>query len=86
MFEKFTQKALDIVVNAQIEAGNSGADKVYSEHFLIGLADSMKGVQARLLGLNEISIDELKQKATYITDSCDKDGIYNACKHFGWIE
>lgn len=62
MFEKFTQKALDIVVNAQIEAGNSGADKVYSEHFLIGLADSMKGVQARLLGLNEISIDELKQK------------------------
>ena len=32
------------------------------------------------------AIDELKQKATYITDSCDKDGIYNACKHFGWIE
>ena len=62
MFEKFTQKALDIVVNAQIEAGNSGADKVYSEHFLIGLVNSLKGVQGRLLGLNEINIDELKQK------------------------
>lgn len=31
------------------------------------------------------AIEALKQKATYITDDCDKDGIYNACKHFGWI-
>lgn len=62
MFEKFTQKALDIVVNAQIEAGNSGADKVYSEHFLIGLVTALKGVQGRLLGLNEIGIEKLKEK------------------------
>lgn len=27
----------------------------------------------------------LKPRADYITDDCDKDGIYNACKHFGWI-
>lgn len=31
------------------------------------------------------AIDDLKEKATYITTDCDKDGIYNACKHFGWI-
>lgn len=31
-------------------------------------------------------IDALKAKADYITDDCDKDGIYNACRHFGWIE
>ena len=31
------------------------------------------------------AIDELKQKADYVTDDCDKDGIYNACRHFGWI-
>ncbi len=29
---------------------------------------------------------ELKAKADYITTDCDKDGIYNACKHFGWID
>jgi hypothetical protein len=29
------------------------------------------------------AIDALKAKATYITDDCDKDGIYNACKHLG---
>ncbi|MDU1398147.1 MAG: HAD family hydrolase, partial [Veillonella parvula] len=29
---------------------------------------------------------ELKAKADYITTDCDKDGIYNACKHFKWID
>ncbi len=28
---------------------------------------------------------ELKAKAKYITTRADEDGIYNACKHFGWI-
>ncbi len=30
--------------------------------------------------------DELKLEADYITTDCDKDGIYNACKHFKWID
>ncbi len=29
--------------------------------------------------------DLLKEKATYITDCVQDDGIYHACKHFGWI-
>lgn len=29
---------------------------------------------------------ELKLEADYVTTDCDKDGIYNACKHFGWIK
>lgn len=28
----------------------------------------------------------LKEKADYITTDVDKDGIYNACRHFGWID
>ncbi|WP_050637033.1 HAD-IIB family hydrolase [Candidatus Stoquefichus sp. SB1] len=32
------------------------------------------------------AIDALKEKATYITTDADDDGIYNACKHFGWID
>ncbi|MFQ6791483.1 HAD-IIB family hydrolase [Thomasclavelia sp.] len=32
------------------------------------------------------AIAELKAKATYVTDNCDQDGIYNACKHFNWID
>ena len=30
-------------------------------------------------------IDELKKKATYVTTDANKDGIYNACVHYGWI-
>lgn len=62
MFEKFTQKALDIVINAQVQAAETGADKVYSEHILIGLAASLKGVQAKLMGVYNINIDELTKK------------------------
>ena len=29
--------------------------------------------------------EEVKQRATYITESCDNDGIMKACHHFGWI-
>lgn len=32
------------------------------------------------------AIDELKARATYVTDDADKDGIYKACRHFGWIQ
>lgn len=32
------------------------------------------------------AIDELKEKATYVTTPCDQDGIYNACVHFDWIK
>ena len=62
MFEKFTQKAIDIIMNAQIEAGSLGADKVYSEHVLLGLVIATKGVQAKLIGVYNINIDELKDK------------------------
>lgn len=31
------------------------------------------------------AIDALKQTATYVTDSVDADGIYNACRYFGLI-
>lgn len=27
----------------------------------------------------------LKEKADYITTSVDQDGLWNACRHFGWI-
>ncbi len=32
------------------------------------------------------AIDELKEKADFVTKDADKDGIEYACKHFGWID
>jgi len=31
------------------------------------------------------AVEELKEKATYVTTDVDDDGIYNACVHFQWI-
>lgn len=31
------------------------------------------------------SVDELKEAADYVTDPIDQDGVWNACRHFGWI-
>ncbi|MDD7666060.1 MAG: HAD hydrolase family protein, partial [Dialister sp.] len=28
---------------------------------------------------------QLKEKAKYITSRADEDGIYEACRRFGWI-
>ena len=31
------------------------------------------------------SVEELKAAADYVTDPIDRDGVWNACRHFGWI-
>lgn len=31
------------------------------------------------------AIPALKEKADYVTSRADEDGIWNACRHFGWI-
>lgn len=59
MLEKFTQKAIDIVQSAQIQAGNFDSDKVYSEHILLALALNSKGIEAKLMGAENIDADEL---------------------------
>ncbi len=32
------------------------------------------------------AVEVLKEKADYVTDDVDQDGIYKACQHFGWIK
>ena len=32
------------------------------------------------------AIDELKEKATFVTKNADDNGIEYACQHFGWID
>ncbi len=39
-----------------------------------------------LAGQINNAIDELKEKADFVTKDADKDGIEYACKHFGWID
>ena len=59
MFEKYTQKAIDVVQAAQNYALQFNHDKVLSQHILIGLVSQSKGVQAKLLGFDKINFGEL---------------------------
>ena len=49
-------------------------------------AAHMQGYKVVCIAVIPGTEKELKEKADYITTDCDKDGIYNACKHFKWID
>ena len=59
MFEKFTQKAIDVVQSAQNYAAQFCHSKVLSQHLLLGLVAQSKGVQARILNFDKINFGEL---------------------------
>lgn len=60
MFEKFTQKAIDVVQDALNCANEFNHSKVTSEHLLIGLMTQAKGVQAKILNFDKIDFSKLK--------------------------
>lgn len=59
MFEKFTQKAIDVVQSAQSFALSFNHDRVLSQHLLLGLVAQTKGVQAKILNFDKINFGEL---------------------------
>ncbi len=65
MFEKFTKKAIDVLLSAQNYAVELNHQKVSSEHILLGLKELSKGVQEKILGFNKIDIQELKTLVAY---------------------
>ncbi len=62
MFEKFTQKAIDVVQAAQNYAVEFNHAKILSQHLLLGLFVQSKGVQAKILGFDKINFGELNKE------------------------
>ncbi len=62
MFEKFTQKAIDVVQAAQNYAVEFSHGKILSQHLLLGLCAQSKGVQAKILGFDKINFGELNKE------------------------
>ena len=48
MFEKFTEKALNVIVEAQNIAIYDHSDKVLSEHLLLAIVKETKGFCAKI--------------------------------------
>ena len=72
MFEKFTQKAIDVVQAAQNYAVEFDHGKILSQHLLLGLCAQSKGVQAKILGFDKINFAELN-KEVYSSEKNNPD-------------
>jgi ATP-dependent Clp protease ATP-binding subunit ClpA len=59
MFERFSERARQVMVLAQEEARRFGHDQIGSEHILLGVVREQQGVGARVLGAHGITDDRL---------------------------
>ena len=59
MFEKFTQKAIDVIQAGQNYASEFGHKRVLACHILLGLVAQTKGVQAKILNFDKIHFEKL---------------------------
>lgn len=62
MFEKFTEKALNVIVEAQNTAIYDHSDKVLSEHLLLAIIKESKGFCARIFNNYNITFERLAKE------------------------
>ena len=60
MFEKFTEKALNVVTEAQNVAKNDGCYRVEPEHLLLALVKEAKGISLKIFNSYDITYDRIK--------------------------
>ena len=60
MFERFTERARQVVVLAQEEARTLGHNYIGTEHILLGLLREEEGLAARVLESLAISVEEVR--------------------------
>ena len=61
MFEKFTEKAIDIVKSAQIHAIELNHEKIYPEHLLLSLLNDSNSLIVKTFSIYKIEINVLKK-------------------------
>jgi ATP-dependent Clp protease ATP-binding subunit ClpC len=66
MFERFTERARQVVVLAQEEARVLRHNYIGTEHLLLGLLREADGVAARVLGGLEVSLEEVRGEVARI--------------------
>jgi len=73
MFEKFTEKALNVIVEAQNIAIYDHSDKVLSEHLLLAVVKETKGFCAKIFGSYNITFERLAKEIYMTLDMEDAD-------------
>lgn len=73
MFEKFTEKALNVVSEAQAIADEMNSEYILSEHVLLALAKEARGVSLKIFKMYNISYESLYEeisKTLEIKEKC----------------
>lgn len=66
LFERFTERARQVVVLAQVEARTLKHDHIGTEHLLLGLVHEDKGVAARVLGSLDVTLERTRGEVVRI--------------------
>ena len=66
MFERFTERARQVVVLAQDESRALGHDYIGTEHILLGLLREQEGLAARVLESLDLTVEEVRAQVVSI--------------------
>ena len=66
MFERFTERARQVVVLAQDESRALGHDYIGTEHILLGLLREEEGLAARVLDSLDVTVEEVRAEVARI--------------------
>ena len=72
MFERFTERARQVVVLAQDEARALRHNSIGPEHILLGLLREEEGVAAQVLGSLQINLDQVRAQIVLIVGEGDE--------------
>jgi ATP-dependent Clp protease ATP-binding subunit ClpA len=72
MFERFTERARQVIVLAQDEARMLGHDYIGTEHILLGLLREEDGLAARVLDSLDITVEKVRAQVARIVGQGDE--------------
>jgi len=73
LFERFTERARQVVILAQTEARTLKHDHVGTEHLLLGLVREDKGVAAQVLGSLDVTLERARGEVVRVVGVGDHD-------------
>jgi ATP-dependent Clp protease ATP-binding subunit ClpC len=73
VFERFTERAKQVVVLAQEEARALKHNYIGTEHILLGLLREEEGLAARVLESLDITVDEVREQVKRLVGQGDED-------------
>lgn len=75
MFEKFTEKAINVISTAQKEAVDLNECKIYPQHILLGIVDTKNNICSRLLSYSGLNTEDLRERMQRVKGYSKPDNI-----------